>query len=285
MSARRAVRWLLLILAIEASAALAGCAGGGQAAHPSTPADLARMKMARELTEQGDWGRAFLVLDELHRKWPEDADVLTLRGIVYRERGLFQDAEDDLKAALKSAPDDAEAHAALGILYDVEMRPDAEAQHRTAVRLAPQNPAYLNNLGFSLFLREHYKEAIREYEKAARLVPLSRRVRTNMGFAYAAIGDLPSAAREFEMGGTQAEAKNNLGYAYERRGDMANAYQMYLDALRADPAAVHARSNLVHAAAVLGRPVPPEAAPPPPAPAPKHQDVPPKHEAQHDAHD
>ncbi len=80
-----------------------------------------------------------------------------------------------------------------------------------------------------------------------------------MGFAYAAIGDLPSAAREFTMGGTEAEAKNNLGFAYERRGDMSNAYDLYLQSVRIDPTADRARSNLVHAAVVLGRPVPPEA--------------------------
>lgn len=278
---KRALRWLILIVAIEAAAALAGCATDQTPAHPTTAADLARMKMARQLTDQGDWGRAFPLLDELHRQWPHDAEVLTLRGIVYRERGLFHDAEDDLKEALKMAPNDAEAHAALGILYDVQMRPDAEAEHKTAVKLAPQNPAYLNNLGFSLFLRQHYKEAIKEYEKAARLAPLSRRVRTNMGFAYAAIGDLPSAAREFQMGGTEAEAKNNLGFAYERRGDMANAYDLYLQAVRIDPAGKKARSNLVHAAQVLGRPVPPEAAPP----TSTQKDAPPHNEAQHDQHD
>jgi Flp pilus assembly protein TadD len=279
MSARRAFRWLILIVAIEAAAALAGCAGP-TAPHPSTPADLARLNLAREMTQQGDWGRAFPLLDELHRKWPEDPEVLTLRGIVYRERGLFPDAEADLKDALRYAPDDAEAHAALGILYDIQMRPAAEAEHRAAVKLAPDNPAYLNNLGFSLFLREHYKEALKEYEKAARLVPLSHRVRTNMGFAYAALGDLPSAAREFEMGGSAAEAKNNLGFAYERRGDLANAYQMYLEAVRIDPHATHARSNLVHAAAALGRPLPPEAAPPIETTTVKN--APPHSEAPHD---
>ncbi len=278
---KRALRWLLLIVALEAAAALAGCAGNHQAAHPTSPADLARMKMARELTDQGDWGHAFPLLDELHRQWPLDAEVLTLRGIVYRERGLFRDAEADLKEALTVAPDDAETHAALGILFDVQMRPDAEAEHKIAVKLAPQNPAYLNNLGFSLFLRQHYKEAIKEYEKAARLAPLSRRVRTNMGFAYAAIGDLPSAAREFQMGGTEAEAKNNLGFAYERRGDLANAYDLYLQAVRIDPAGQKARSNLVHAAQVLGRPVPADAAPP----TPTQKDAPPHNEAQHDQHE
>ena len=87
-------------------------------------------------------------------------------------------------------------------------------------------------------------------------------MRTNLGFACAAVGDLRRAAREFQMGGTEAEAKNNLGFAYERRGDMANAYDLYVEALRLDPKGERARSNLVHAAIVLGRPVPPEAAPP-----------------------
>jgi Flp pilus assembly protein TadD len=227
---------------------------------------LARIKLAHELVVRGDWGRAFVMLDELHRELPHDADILTLRGIVYRERGLYADAEADLRAALDATPDSAEAHAALGILYDVELRPDAEAEHRAAVRLVPENPTYLNNLGFSLYLHHQFKEAIAEYEKAARLAPLARRVRTNLGFACAASGDWRRAAREFAMGGTEAEAKNNLGFAYERRGDLGNAYDLYLEAIRLDPKIPKARSNLVHAAAVLGRPVPPEAAAPPAAP-------------------
>jgi len=76
------------------------------------------------------------------------------------------------------------------------------------------------------------------------------------------MGDLRRAAREFQMGGTEAEAKNNLGFAYERRGDMANAFELYVEALRLDPTVARARSNLVHAALVLGRPVPPEASTP-----------------------
>jgi Flp pilus assembly protein TadD len=256
-------RALAFAVALAAAAPLVGCA---TASPHKSEATVARQKIARELVVRGDWGRAFVMLDELHRQYPNDADVLTLRGIVYRERGLFNDAEADLKAAVAAAPESAEAHAALGILYDVQLRPDAEAQHREAVRLAPNNPAYLNNLGFSLYLRQQFRAAIAEYEKAARLEPLSRRVRTNLGFACAAAGDWRRAAREFRMGGSEAEAKNNLGFAYERRGDMANAYDLYLEAVRLDPAIHKARSNLVHAALALGRPVPPEATPPAPAP-------------------
>jgi Flp pilus assembly protein TadD len=258
-------------LAVTLSATLGGaCVTSGHETKEDAQVGLARINMAHELIERGDWTGAFALLNQMHQAHPDDPEVLTLRGIVYRERGLYSDAETDLRAALKVAPESSEAHAALGILFDLQMRPGAEAEHKEAVRLAPSNPAYLNNLGFSLFLREHFKQAITEYEKAARLAPLSHRVRTNMGFAYAALGDLPSAAREFRMGGSEVDADNNLGFAYERRGDLANAYELYLQAVRVDPKAVRARSNLVHAAAVLGRPVPPEVAtapaPPPPTP-------------------
>jgi Flp pilus assembly protein TadD len=262
----RRARAALAVIATVAGA-LGACATSGQGAAAQTPADLARMSMAREMVQRADWAGAFPLLCQIHQQRPDDAEVLALRGIVYRERGLYPEAETDLRAALKLAPEMAETHAALGILFDVQTRPGAEAEHREAVRLAPNNPAFLNNLAFSLFLREHYKEAITMYEKAARLAPLSHRVRTNMGFAYAAIGDLPSAAREFRMGGSEVDADNNLGFAYERRGDMANAYALYLQAVRTDPTAARARSNLVHAALVLGRPVPDDVNAPAPAKA------------------
>jgi Flp pilus assembly protein TadD len=262
---RRCARALAVVpigLAVAAAQLGAGCAGSKGAERSSEQAVVAREKLARELVSRGDWARAFAMLEELHRERPDDPEVLTLRGIVYRERGLFGDAETDLKEAIKLTPESADAHAALGIVYDIQMRPEAEAEHREAVRLVPKNPAFLNNLGFSLYLRHHFKEAISVYESAARLAPSSRRVRTNLGFAYAATGDLRRAAGEFQMGGSEAEAKNNLGFAYERRGDMANAFDLYVEALRLDPKAERARSNLVHAAILLGRPVPPEAAAP-----------------------
>jgi Flp pilus assembly protein TadD len=248
---------LLATLAVQ----LGGCASQSGSLNGDT--FLARKKLTRELMSRGDWASSFAYADGLHRERPKDAEVLVLRGTIYRERGLSREAEADLTAALAIDDDSAEAHAALGILYDVTLRPAlAEPQHRAAVKLAPGAASYLNNLGFSLFLRGKTKEAIAYYEKAAALEPTSRRLRTNMGFAFAATGDLPRAAHEFEMGGTPAEAKNNLGFAYERRGDLPHAFELYKEATELDPKSAHARSNLVHAAQVLGRELPPSAAPP-----------------------
>ena len=233
----------------------AGCAG--TFGHRRSDTFEARKRLAGELVARQDWEAAFFYADQLHREDPADAQVLTLRATVYRERGLPAEAEADLDDALARAPDLAEAHAALGILLDVTGRGDqAEPHHRRAAALAPGNASYLNNLGFSLYLRRQHREAVEAYQRAVRLGPTNRRIRTNLGFAYAAAGDLPRAAREFDMGGTPPEAKNNLGFAYERRGDLGNAYALYVEALRLDPRCGHARANLVYVARKLGKEIP-----------------------------
>jgi Flp pilus assembly protein TadD len=236
-----------------------GCAG--VLGHRHSDTFEARKRLARELVARQDWPAAFFYADQLHREDPADAEVLTVRGSIYRERGLPGEAEADLNDALARRPDLAEAHAALAILFDVTGRgPDAEAHHRRAAALAPGNASYLNNLGFSLYLRKKPREAVEAYQRAVRLGPTNPRIRTNLGFAYAAAGDLPRAAREFEMGAPPPEAKNNLGFAYEQRGDLANAYELYLAAVRLDPRFERARANLMHVAGKLGKPVPADVA-------------------------
>jgi Flp pilus assembly protein TadD len=246
-----------------------GCAtlGGGSGADATV---VARKRLVRELVARGEWANAFAHADDLHRQQPEDAEVLILRGTIFRERKLLDEAEADLRAALAAEPGSAEAHAALGILLDGTGRgTEAERHHRKAVAADGKNAGYLNNLGFSLLVRRRTRDALEFLQRAARLDPTNRRLRTNLGFAYAAAGDLPRAAREFQLGATAAEAKNNLGFAYESRGDLANAFDLYAQALRLDPDCRRARSNLGHVATRLDRPLPPDLSPSPsPSPSP-----------------
>jgi Flp pilus assembly protein TadD len=230
---------------------------------------LARKRLTLELIEKRDWAHAFFYADELHREAPDDAEVLVLRGTIYRERGLPAEAEADLDEAIKR-DDLPEAHAALGIMFDMTGRGDkAEPHHQRAVALAPNNAGYLNNLGFSLFLRHKYQDAIGAYQRAVRMSPVNGRIRTNLGFALAASGDFPRAAKEFEMGGQPANAKNNLGLAYERKGDLGNAYALYIEALRLDPRCSPARANLVYVARRLGKDIPEDVSKEPGEPAGK----------------
>ena len=258
---RQALKTGALAVLFAAGTLAAGCAhgGGSGGANLASQPDTfeARRRLAGELMARGDWQPAFAYVDQLHRERPGDAGVLVLRGTIYREQNLLDEAEADLRDAAGLAPQLASVRAALGILFDLQRKPEkAEEQLRLAVKLEPENAVYLNNLGFSLFLHGKTKEAISFYEKAARLAPATRRTRTNLGFACAAQGDWHRAAREFALGGTPAEAKVNLGFAYEQHGDLANAYDLYVEATHMDPQSKRARSNLGHVAELLGRPAP-----------------------------
>ncbi|HEY2900428.1 MAG TPA: tetratricopeptide repeat protein [Polyangia bacterium] len=250
---------LMLVVAAAVPALAGGCVHQEGSLRGDTY--VARRNLARELVARQQWPAAFAYADELHRNRPDDAEVLVLRGTIYREQGLTAEAEADLLQAIHLDDSSAEAHAALGILYDIDQRPvDAEKQHRAAVTRDPNNAAYLNNLGFSLFLRGKFQDAIQFYSQATRLTPTNRRLRTNLGFALAARGDFRRASHEFDMGGSPAESRNNLGFAYERHGDLKNAFDMYSEAARLDPSSVKVHTNLVHIAELLGKDLPPELA-------------------------
>ena len=104
---------------LAAVSCLGACAG------PQIAGDTfeARKKLARELERRGDWTPAFSYADQLHRERPRDPEALVLRGIVYRERGMWTESEKDLLEAIKLDGSSPEAHAALGILYDETFRP------------------------------------------------------------------------------------------------------------------------------------------------------------------
>jgi Flp pilus assembly protein TadD len=251
----------VVLISLAGAASCATFSGGGADRAQGEAALRARKSLVRQLVARGEWTNAFAHADELHRQDPADAEVLILRGTIFRERKLLDEAEADLRAALAADAGSAEAHAALGVLLDSTARgAEADAHHRKAVALDGKNPAYLNNLGFSLLVRRKTKEALEVLQRSARLDPTNRRLRTNLGFAYAAAGDMPRAARELALGAPAAEAKNNLGFAYESRGDLHNAFDLYQQALRIDPACRRARGNLSHVATQLGRPLPAEIA-------------------------
>ena len=73
-------------LAMLATVALAACAG----ARPShSDGYNARRALAREMLRRSEWGGAFELVNGLHREDPRDADVLVMRGLIYREQYLL----------------------------------------------------------------------------------------------------------------------------------------------------------------------------------------------------
>jgi Flp pilus assembly protein TadD len=240
---------------------LASACASSRAARERGDVVGAQKDLVRALMLQGEHATAWSVIDPVCRARPRDAEALTLRGVIMRERGFPDEARLDLEEAVRLDDELAVAHSALAVLHDLEGRRDeAERHHRLAVKLEPKNPRYLNNLAFSLFTHGQARLAIPHYLEALRHDPVNRRVRNNLGFAYAVTGDWARAKRQFDAGGTPSDARVNLGYAYEKSGSLQQAFDLYLEAVRIAPASRHARESLARVAATTGRPLPADVA-------------------------
>ncbi len=222
-----------------------------------------RLAVARDLVDRHQYGDALAAIQAIHDSDGRSAPTLTLRSRAYRGQGLTDDAENDLREALRLDRNYAPAHAALAIVHDEAKRwADGEKHHRRSTELDPLNASYLNDWGWALYRQGRTQDALTRLQQALRLDPLPARYHNNLGFAYARAGDFTRAAQQFGVGGPPAEAKNNLGYAYELAGNLPQAFEAYSDAVRLAPGLARARANLEEVARKLNRAVPSEPARP-----------------------
>jgi Flp pilus assembly protein TadD len=202
-----------------------GCAA--RAAETPTPRDNLRLALARTYVRNRAFGAALPLLQQAVTEQPGDAELRTLYGVILRERGMYAQAEAQLRAALAADAAFAAAHAALGIVYDLEGRPaDAEREHRRAVTLAPQQAAYWNDLGFSLLVAGRVDEAISALERTVALDPGLIVAHNNLGFAYGKRGDYARSLRSFRVAVGEAGAARNLALVYERNGELEAAARL-----------------------------------------------------------
>jgi Flp pilus assembly protein TadD len=208
-----------------------------------------RKQWARTLIGHREWEAATRPLLELVQAEPRDAEVRTMLGTVYREQGLYEEAEQQFNRALELMPRLGDAWGGRGLVRE-ERRDDGDGaleDLKKAITFSPDNPAHYNNLGFAYYVRGKYEEAVRVLREGLRHAPSSRRMRNNLGFVYGRLGLYNRAKHEFERGGSRAEAESNLGFVYETAGDPESACERYREALRLDPTLAAASSNLEHA--------------------------------------
>lgn len=127
------------VVLVAASAVLAGCVSSGHV-------DPLKTREGRDQAQQ-----AYVSL-----------------GMGYLERGATEKAKVPLKKALDMDPSDADTHAALALVFQLEMETELADQHyRKALSLRSNDARLLNNYGSFLFEQKRFAEALERFTAAS----------------------------------------------------------------------------------------------------------------------
>lgn len=215
---------------------LVGCGAQKQHTAIQNQGEELRFDLAALYVDKGVNKAAVPLLQKVLADNPKDARARVLYGKVLRDLGLHLQAERELTYALRLAPENAEAHSALGILYDLTRRSArARKHHVRAIRLDSGVAKYRNNLGFSLYLSGEHEQAVQHLEVALAMDPSMAVAYNNLGFAYGKLGRYDRAETTFRAALTEANALLNMAVIYDERGDTERAAAARAQAYQLDP--------------------------------------------------
>ena len=146
------------------------------------------------------YDEAIKVVQQAETAFGED-DMFTMRlASLYDEAGRVPDAERELRAMIERDPLDAGALNFLGYILADRTDRHAEAVEliERALRVEPENPSYLDSLGWALFKQGKAAEAAAPLGRAAAALPANSVIQDHHGDVLATQGKWAEAAAAWQ---------------------------------------------------------------------------------------
>jgi tetratricopeptide (TPR) repeat protein len=173
----------------------------------------------------GDLSQADAIYAQIVAHDPANSEAVHLRGVVAYQKGDY---------------------------------PAAVSAIQRALALAPNSPAYLNNLGLAYQALGRLMEAAASYQAALNLAPSFAQAMSNLGNVLGEQGRWTEAEtwsrQAIRLNPRMAEAYNGLGAALWHQGKASQAIANYRTALAIDPKFPYAMVNLGNALREQGNP-------------------------------
>lgn len=172
----------------------------------------------------------------LHYRMARDADPTDClawegMGLAALRLGRNNAALTALEEATRLCTDRWQSFNALGVLADRSGNWAAgKDAYAKALGIAPDQPAVLNNVGFSYLLQRRFDEAEAVLSKAKMIAPRDERIANNLDLAVAGQGKSITAASD-----TQAYRLNNAGYMAYLGGNIDAARTYFTEAMKLSP--------------------------------------------------
>ena len=183
-------------------------------------------------------GEAESAAEQLVRLFPEALPAYLQLAEVQIRRENWEKADATLKRASQIAPGDFRVHVLTSELFDkTAKQAEAEQELREAMKLQPNDPTVLNNLGY--FLADHDKdlaEALKLVERAVKATPDNAAFLDSLGWAYFKLGKYDEAEKylleALKITSDSAAALEHLGDLYQRQGREELARRKWQESLR-----------------------------------------------------
>ncbi|MCG3205403.1 MAG: Lipopolysaccharide assembly protein B [Elusimicrobia bacterium] len=207
------------------------------------------LRLSYYYSQSGQKKEAVKTLKRLSAMDPSNTDFLNYLAAAYEQDNQTQQAEQTLRRVIELDPNDPDAHFRLGALYDRSGRfPKAVEEMRAAIRLKPDFDMALNYLGYSFADKNmNLDEAEQLVMDAMALEPDNPAYLDSMGWVYYRQGKYEKA-KDFL---TEAASRVRDATIFDHYGDVlfslnqkAEAVQAWEQAIRINPKFPHLRSKI-----------------------------------------
>jgi Flp pilus assembly protein TadD len=200
----------------------ADAAGASYRADPNNP--QAAIRYAQALRMIGERAQAAAVLEQACMRHPTDRSLLGAYGRALADAGNYQQAFDVLGRA--HTPDQPDWHilSVQGAVLDQLGRHDeARRYYASALKLVPDEPSVLSNLGLSYALSRDLGQAESTLRRAVSRPDADRRVRQNLALVVGLQGRFEEAENIARADLAPEEAAANIAYLRQLLSHQAGA--------------------------------------------------------------
>lgn len=180
--------------------------------YDANPGDkVASINYARALRALTRYEQAVAVMQSAAVKAPKDYDVLGAYGKALADQGQLQQAADVLSRSYAPEEPNWSDMSAQGSVAD-RLGDHAGAQefYRSALKIAPNEPSILNNLGLSYLLSKQLAQAEETLRQAASQPGGDKRIRANLALVLSLQGKFAESQKISEADLQQAAAAANV---------------------------------------------------------------------------
>lgn len=190
------------------------------------------LRLSYYYTQNGRHAQAISLMEDGHKKWPENLEITYFLALGYDDVGKTAKAVELLKDILAKKPDYTEARLQYAVISERENDMAAVEEHfRYLLAKDPENSTVLNYLGYSLADRGmKLDEAEGFISRAVKLSPSNGAYRDSLAWVNYKLGKYPAALEEIRTALKLLPADATL---WEHAGDIYAALEKWEEAWRA----------------------------------------------------